>query len=240
MANFSPHVRTHDLFNVVCIGTITVLTFYYLGHATNFSLIGTSMLGDDEVARSIFGVLLPFFCTYVLVDTVWIILQPTAVVTSPQDIVFHHFATLLLLYIPFTDKQFQWHSGVAMAVEFQTLILVLRRLFHTNQLLYTILNYIFYAAWILFRLILNPLVLIFFVQEHNRYTAQVGSPWNMVLIGVILFSIITFLGFYWTISLALKTKRKKAWKKAWKEWLEEKLNESKFEWVKLRRLATKQ
>lgn len=203
------YVRTHDIFGVVCISIITSINFIYITHATDITLIGTPNMGENPIARTLFPILLVSFFLYVVMDTFWVLIQPLAVLSSPRDLVFHHLATLLLLYIPYTDSQFQWHGAIAMAVEFQTLLLISRRLVTINSFLYHFLNIFFYISWIIFRLFLNPAILVFFFYEHKRYTSQIGTPWNMVLTGTLLFVIINILGFYWTIMMAMKMLKSK-------------------------------
>ena len=209
MVKFDP-VFVHDVFNIFAILGIILLDFQYLYHATDWNKIGTSDLGGDHTHMGY--TLLSTFSVYMLIDTIWIAVQPKCVLSDPKALIIHHIASFVFLSIPFIEQQFQWHGALNLFVEVNTLFLILRRQAAPSSLLYTILDYCFLSTWIFLRLVIFPTLVVFFTYEHSRFTRDHsnGSWINIMLLAPILQSILTLLGFKWTYDMLIKMASKAA------------------------------
>lgn len=203
-------VFVHDVFNIIAIFGIIVLDFQYLYHATEWNKIGTSDLGSDYSHMGF--TLLATFSFYMLIDTIWIALQPKCVLSNPTALIVHHVASFVFLSVPFYEKQFQWHGALNLFVEVNTFFLILRRQASPTSLTYTILDYCFLSTWIFLRLVIFPTLVIFFSYEYLRFTHvdSKGSWVNIMLLAPILQSILTLLGFKWTYDMLIKIASKSA------------------------------
>lgn len=203
MAKIDP-VFAHDMFNIVSIFFIILLDFRYLFHATDWNKIGTSDLGSEY---SLMGhTLLSVFSIYMLIDTIWIAVQPKCVLSSPMALIAHHIVSFVFLSIPFFEEQFQWHGALNLFVEINTFILILRRHAPPASSLYHVLDCCFFISWLLLRLVVFPIVVVFFCYEYLRFTRDHSdNKWyNIMLLAPILQLILTFLGFKWTYDLFAK------------------------------------
>jgi hypothetical protein len=203
MAKIDP-VFAHDMFNIVSIFFIILLDFRYLVHATDLDKIGTSDLGNEY---SYMGhTLLSVFSIYMLIDTIWIAFQPKCVLSSPMALIAHHIASFAFLSIPFFEEQFQWHGALNLFVEINTFFLILRRHAPPASSLYHVLDLCFYFSWISLRLVVFPIVVVFFCYEYVRFTRDHSDNnwYNIMLLAPILQLILTLLGFKWTYDLAAK------------------------------------
>lgn len=209
IAQLNP-VFIHDIFNIFSILVIIFLDFRYLHHATDWEKIGTSVLGGDHYQMG--HILLSTFSVYMLIDTIWIAVQPKCVLSNPTALIIHHVASFVFLSIPFFEEQFQWHGALNLFVEVNTLFLILRRQAAPASSLYTFLDHCFLATWILLRLIIFPTIVVFFSYEYIRFTRDhSGGNWfNIMLLAPILQSILTLLGFKWTYDMAVKMSSKAA------------------------------
>ena len=202
-------VYIHDLFNIFAVFGIIVLDFRYLYHATEWNKIGTPDLGADHLVMG--HTLLSAFSIYMLIDTIWIAVQPKCVLSNPKALIVHHIASFVFLSVPFIEKEFQWHGALTLFVEVNTLLLILRRQFLPSSLMYAILDYSFLATWIFLRLVVFPILVVFFAYEHSRYTIRHNGKWfNIMLLAPILQLILTLLGLKWTYDMLIKMASKAA------------------------------
>lgn len=204
MAKFDP-VFAHDIFNIISIFFIILLDFRYLFHATEWSKIGTSDLGNEYSHMG--HTLLSVFSIYMLVDTIWIAVVPKCVLSSPLALIIHHIASFAFLSIPFFEEQFQWHGALNLLVEVNTFLLVLRRQSRPASALYHVLNFCFLFSWMSLRLIVFPIVVVFFSYEYVRFTRDHSdNNWfNIMLLAPVLQLILTLLGFIWTYDMSKKS-----------------------------------
>lgn len=203
----SEDVRKHDRFNIVALSAIVVADIIYLCVATDFSKLGTNELGKEH---STFGVLLNLaFALYLFVDLVWVAFNPKCVASAPIGIIIHHILCLVLIMVPLFYTQFLWHSAINMSIETNTLFLTLRRNTPMGTAKYHVYNFLFYLCWISMRLLLYPMLVVFFYMEYRRYSAEVGSPYNFVILSFLLEFLITAMGFKWTFDMVRKNWFKK-------------------------------
>jgi hypothetical protein len=206
MGKISP-VFIHDLYNIFSIFGIIFLDFQYLYHSTTWSKIGTSELGNDSHDMGYY--LLGIFSIYLFIDTIWIAVQPKCVLSNPTALIIHHIASFVFLSIPFFEKQFYWHGALNLFVEVNTFFLILRRLVTLDSTLYVLLDRCFLATWIVLRLVVFPIVVVFFSYEYIRFTKECNGNWmNIMILAPILQSILTLLGFKWTYDMVLKMSKR--------------------------------
>jgi cellulose synthase/poly-beta-1,6-N-acetylglucosamine synthase-like glycosyltransferase len=144
------------------------------------------------------------FAAYLAIDTLWVFVIPRSV-ASPQTILIHHLVTMVGWSLPilFGMHLAKW-CAVGLLVEINTWLLIARRYFR-NVSIFTPL---FFATWVLFRLIIYPWIgyqfLILSYQEYREY----GSIGFGSVIYIVLCSALTFLNFKWSYDLVRKNLRK--------------------------------
>lgn len=197
----TPELKVHDTFNLAYLSVLIVANCAYLALATEVASIGTEKIGDGYDGLS--NIILTSFAVYLLVDIIWVILIPKCVASNPQAILIHHVACLLMVAVPMLDKQFSWHLSVCLLVEINTLFLTLRRNLPLNTPAQSICNAGFYLSWVLLRLIMLPILLVFFYAEYVRYSALWGD-YNLAGCGLIGTAFVTAMSFKWTLDMVLK------------------------------------
>lgn len=198
------HVVQHDKFNVVVLSVIVGITCYYLAMVTEWNKLGTAELGVGY--ENIFYVLFYVFNSYLLVDVIWILLRPTAVMSSPSSLIVHHVVTFLLTLTPFLVPQFQFHLGTCLLVEMNTIFLTLRRLAVRGTISHRLFDIMFYITWVVLRLIMFPVLFVFYSFEYLRYCTEVGTRINVALFAPILLLALTVMSYKWTVDLLSKKK----------------------------------
>ena len=200
---------SHDYYNIIALLVIVSYDIYYLSIATDFNLIGTSKLAQEQHVQYHFNIFFAIFAAYITIDTLWILAQPKCVLSNPLTLIYHHIGAAAFLVIPYSIQQFQWHFALNLIVESNTLFLVLKRHTVSNSLVNKFLNFLFYATWVLFRLVFYPIVSVFMFYEYSRYTKEVGSWQNLMLLAPTLQVILTSMGYMWTYELVSKLLRPK-------------------------------
>jgi hypothetical protein len=195
-------IKAHDTFNIISLVIIISIVITYLCFATEFPKIGTDLLGIDHI--QIFYILFVVFSTYLIIDCFIIYIFPKCVLSNPTTILYHHFATFLLILIPFYENQFAWHMSACLIVEINTLFLTVRRNSTKAGLIWRVSEILFYISWVILRLILFPILCVFFSFEYYRYSLSSGSFINFVLFAPILQILLTFLSILWTIEIIKK------------------------------------
>lgn len=195
-------LKAHDHFNVVFLTILVVVNCVYLTLATEISNIGTENLGKDYAYLS--SIVLISFSVYLAIDIIWVVLIPKCVASNPNAILIHHCVCLVMVTVPFMEKQFAWHLSLCLLVEINTLFLTLRRNLPINTLSQSICNAAFYISWVLLRLIMLPILVVFFCSEYIRYSEDVKAYHNLAGYGVLGTAFITSLSFKWTLDMLLK------------------------------------
>jgi hypothetical protein len=124
-------LKLHDLFNVIALTIVTLLSLSFLTQATELDKLGTNQIGQGFYEQGEF--LHRVFGAVVLFDTIWVILLPTSVAGNQVGIVVHHILCLFLISIPLFVPQFFWHGAASMSVEVNTLL----RYMSKTHLIYT-------------------------------------------------------------------------------------------------------
>lgn len=113
-----------------------------------------------------------------------------------------------MVIVPWTEDQFAWHLAVNLLVEINTFILTLRRNVDANSLLHRVCNVLFYTTWIVFRLVMLPLLVGFFYYEYGRYSESVQTPYNMMIVACVGEAAIACMSYMWTFDMILKLRAK--------------------------------
>jgi hypothetical protein len=176
-------VFLHDMFNILSLIVIVYHDIQYLYLTTIWDHIGTLELGREQ--KDLASTLFFLFFIYIVVDTLWIAIIPSCVLSSPMALIVHHLFTFLFLLIPYYVAQFHWHGAISIFVEVNVLFLVSRRQFPQNTLMYRILDAVFLLTWFTFRLVVFPFLFFFYSYEYARYSEQLEGNWrwaNIVLL----------------------------------------------------------
>ncbi|RYH15423.1 hypothetical protein EON65_31790 [archaeon] len=190
-------VRRHDMFNIVALSVLSALDIKYLYEATDFTLIGSDKIGSQADFHPLFVV----FITYMIVDSLWVLVVPTCTMATQTQILFHHLMTALCLLTPLYAPQFYWHVALGVTAEVNTLFLTIRRNATKDTYIFTLSNICFYITWICVRLVLFPMLCVFFYYEYLRYSRVVTSYVNVVGVAVVSQVVLTSLGYYWTLEM---------------------------------------
>jgi len=130
---------------------------------------------------------------------------PGCVVSKPRDLLLHHGITFVLCLSPIIEPEFEWHVGLAITVEIQTVFLTLSRLIiDKTTLLYKIINTAFYASFIIFRIFVFPMLTVYYYKTQQKYSIKCNSQINIATTAVIGFSMITLMGFMWIYNFITK------------------------------------
>ena len=191
------NVLLHDVFNVIVLSIISLLNTSYL------VLVITNIY--DHIEINLFPVILYSFIGYIIIDSLLIYYFPSCVVSKPRDLLLHHGITLIICLSPMIEKYFEWHAGLALTVEIQTIVLTLRRLIIDKKLiLYIIIDTMFYVLFIVFRVFIFPMLTVYYYIEHQKYSVKCNTQINIAITSVIGFFIITLMGFMWIYKFMTK------------------------------------
>ena len=161
-------IFVHDMFNILSLLGIITIDIEYLYRSTIWDHMGTEELGSSEI--SLAKTFMSIFLIYIVIDTIWIAAKPTWVLSSPYALIIHHFFTFAFLLVPHYVPQFHWHGAVSVFVELNVILLASRWHFHQDGIVYKILDSLFLTTWFLFRIIVFPVLLIFYSYEYIRYS----------------------------------------------------------------------
>jgi hypothetical protein len=147
------------------------------------------------------------FLSYMVVDTLWLVALPSTV-PSPVLIVVHHVVCLVGWNIPrFSDGRYQNWLSLGLLVEINTWFLTARRnVSHTS----VVLDGCFYLTWVLFRVILYPVVLVLFLGDFLTECETQGSVFHVGLVLLCLMLLINGMNTKWTYDLVKKVMSKRA------------------------------
>ena len=170
----------HDDFNIIVLPLVSIINISYL-------LLSYEVLCSLQFYT---------FLTYMITDSAWLSLYPESA-NSPTTVLLHHFICIIGWCIPLVEPNFQYFISLALLVEINTFFLTARRRFERSALL----EFLFWASWILCRIILYLALVIIFSATCFEYTRKCGHIFN---ISVLLYSFLlflTYLNIVWTIKL---------------------------------------
>ena len=142
----------------------------------------------------IFGLLNPVrvteaFALYVLVDMVWLIVQPEAVPSLPNVILIHHVVTMILLYFPIRYNELAIYTCWDGLCEINTFFLIARRQF--KQVAH-IMEVLYWVTFVLSRSILYPVLLFDMYQVMSNRVLEGAGMWQLVTVCLCQFFLICF------------------------------------------------
>ena len=190
-------ITIHDIFNVIVLSFISIVNTIYL------LLVVTNIY--DHTFINLFPIVIYSFIGYIIIDSLLIYNYPSCVVSKPRDLLLHHGITLVLCLSPIIEPEFEWHVGLSITVEIQTVFLTLSRLIvDKTTKIYKIINTAFYASFIIFRVIVFPMLTVYYYKTQQQYSIKRNSQINIATTAVIGFSIITLMGFMWIYKFITK------------------------------------
>uniref|UniRef100_A0A6C0EGL8 TLC domain-containing protein n=1 Tax=viral metagenome TaxID=1070528 RepID=A0A6C0EGL8_9ZZZZ len=190
-------VILHDIFNVIVLSFISILNTAYL------LLVIINI--NKRITNLVFPVVIYSFIGYIIIDSLLIYNYPGCVVSKPRDLLLHHGITFIICLSPIIEPEFEWHAGLAITVEIQTIFLTLGRLIvDKTTKIYKFINTMFYALFIVFRLFIFPMLTVYYYKTHQKYSIKCNSQINIAITAVIGFSMITLMGFMWIYKFITK------------------------------------
>lgn len=132
------------------------------------------------------------FALYVLVDFVWLIIQPGAVPSLSPVILIHHVVTMILLYFPLKYNELAIYTCWDGLCEINTFFLIGRRHFKSYR---NMMDRLYWGTFIPSRIIIYPIMLYEFYNVWQVRLLDGGEYWEMVTcltcqISLILFNIV--------------------------------------------------
>jgi len=190
-------ITMHDIFNVIVLSFISIVNTIYL------LLVVTNIY--DHIFINLFPIVIYSFIGYIIIDSLLIYNYPSCVVSKPRDLLLHHGITLVLCLTPIIEPEFEWHLGLAITVEIQTVFLILSRLIvDKTTKIYKIINMVFYALFIIFRIFVFPMLTVYYYKTQQQYSIKCNSQINIATTALIGFSMITLMGFMWIYKFITK------------------------------------
>lgn len=109
----------------------------------------------------------PLFLTYALIshmsyDLLWIYLQPQIITSFRRLIVIHHLTALSLLVYPLLDPQDARLTAISGIIEFDTSLLLLRRIYNGNKRMYDKFNRMYLISNMVLRVYYESLLTVTF------------------------------------------------------------------------------
>jgi TLC domain len=184
---FDDPAYLHDLFNLYTLPIV---------NAANISFF----LHESEET---FTLLFFAFLFYMVIDTVWVLVQPKSV-ASPATIVVHHVICLAGWLLPYYYERmlFRWTSA-GLLVELNTFLLIARRVWGRPL----VVEVLFYLTWFGFRIVMYPYVLYLFIFVYLEYSVkQAGGNYiNTALLILVIIFLLNMLNMKWTYDLAKRS-----------------------------------
>lgn len=201
-------LKYHDNFNIVMLSFIIIFILIYLLQTTELSNCGIPRVNAGEENELIFTYTI-LFIFYLIVDIIWVILEPNSVKASPISIIIHHIFALIISPIPYLIPKFRRHfAGVSLS-EINTFFLILRRNTEKDSFSYNLCHYLFLISWIIFRIIMLPVITYFLIFEYTNHSSEINCFYNIRAIPPLLTGALTLMSFYWTYDIIAKLKKEK-------------------------------
>jgi hypothetical protein len=207
----------HDFFNLIVLIPIVVLDILnWDWQKMNLSNIRGEKDIPFEMAFTgeYFDLFFHIFVGYIVVDLLWILIDPKCV-KSPNTIIKHHIAVLLYLVIPTLYPKLNFMMAILVSVEMNTWFLIARRVYNKQKLKPWIvripflpaiqlkfLSICFYFSWFAIRVVLYPYVFyIFYRMLNGAYLIENDIPIWAMATSIIFHTGLCFLNCSWTLDL---------------------------------------
>ena len=102
----SRDIWVHDMFNLFSLSIIIAVDLIYLVRTTDMNSSGISEFGVGH--EDLFNTFFHLFFWYTVIDTIWILLNPTCIISNPYGIVIHHIMVIFLCAVPYFERRFAW------------------------------------------------------------------------------------------------------------------------------------
>ena len=196
-------IKNHDNFNMFTLILIIAADIFYIVKTTELSSFGQAKInsGDENILALI---LLGGFFVYLLVDAIWIIIEPRCVKAGSLGIVLHHILTIILLPIPLYIPHFRRHLAGAGLLELNTLFLILRRNTIKKSISYHFCHYAFLFTWFILRVIMLPVLTYYLMTEYINFSENIKSFYNYHVVPPVVLAGLTLMSAFWTYDIMLK------------------------------------
>lgn len=180
----------------------------YLYRSTTLSLLGVDTHMTTPEEEPLFFLLLHSFLLYLAVDLVWISLAPNCIPNSVLSIAVHHVVSMIMCGLSYAHPSlFAWLTCATLLVEFNTICLVCRRNLRFDSLGYRCMNTLFYASWVVQRLVMLPVLAYWDLWEWLAFSEAAGTYLNEALIGPLGGIFLVLISYFWTAQLLFKANR---------------------------------
>jgi len=217
---------SHDLFNLVALPCLIILTVINYDWNSVLGGMGPEIAWTDRFFIPYWSITMLYF----FVDLFWVRLIPTCV-KEPGDIVKHHIAAMIYLIAPVYLPEFRWCMGACLSAELSSWFLIARRVaFLRKNLIPTavtwFLTVMFYASWIVIRLMLYPYIMAIYVGKARVVLDETGTLMHWPVIFLPVHFILCLMNFRWTLGLLYPILRKRFQSAAEKDGVCEQLNKN--------------
>jgi len=152
-------VQLHDVVNLALIPVVGVGTVLGILDVVHPTLVSQA------------------FLLYVLIDFVWLLIQPDAVPSLSSVILAHHVVTVALLYFPLKYSELAIYTCWDGLCEINTFFLIARRQFPKLK---DTMDLMYWVTFIPTRTIIYPVMLYEFYHVFSKRIARgTSSPWEL-------------------------------------------------------------
>lgn len=196
-------LRRHDHFNIIVISLIIFLDAIFLLKALTCDDSNWMTSSCPLLCVAFYAVWFSFG-TYLVCDLIWIVQIPNCVASDPNAIIVHHLFTIGLMIIPLYHPELSLVLGIDLMVEVNTLFLTLRRNSDMEGIFFRVCNVMFYATWVIFRLIMFPIVTVIMFNKFVVISTRTGSYFNLIGLSTLIQAFITTMSVFWTAQMLHK------------------------------------
>ena len=178
--------KAHDMFNLVCLPLVLLPNVLYVFD-----------LGSERYFMLQYVV----FLTYMIVDSIWLIIKPNSV-PKVETILYHHLITAIGWNFPVVgDMEYRRVIALGPLVEFNTFFMILRR----NVGHHWLVEFFFYLTWIVIRLGVYHYALLSIIWKYYHLSHVYATYINTGLLVLLFLLFLNYLNLKWSIDLYNKT-----------------------------------
>lgn len=199
--------ENHDYFNLIALLPVIITTAINWDFLALFQGIPLEIAYVGNYFYSNWAATLIYFT----LDLAWVAIVPTCV-KSPDVIIKHHIVAIIYLQCGIWFREsvpgIGWIMGAILSVELNTWFLILRRVsFKRSDIIPSflgkIINFLFYATWIIVRIYVYPYIWVKFVWIAVDDYIRNGLTWHNEFLVLCVHTFLVILNLKWSYDLFL-------------------------------------
>ena len=200
----APNLFNYDVFTMIALTFISIANIVYLSVATDFSVMGTPLLGASHT--NLFGVFYyPFIC-YLVVDAIWIGAVSKRLSEDSFSFVSHYGSVFILCLIPLVYPQLEWVMAVNLLVLNRPLIRTIMCYLPHDSCMYRASDAFFTITLDLLQCVGLPVLFIYFLVDYQKQSTQDNTA-NIIFIGAFVLGVAAVFNFKWSYGMIGKASK---------------------------------